>query len=225
MYTYIHTYILLKHVQYERSYWLWEYVALVQEIVSLYWDSSGFKRDWILFHSLPVQKAGVGARENVYPKSRQQQHKVSRQLCCRAEEEAVLWITGKGKPLANVQVELRRILLNHHKRLAALPGFNFVLQRLPSWLLCFILKKMHTCFLNLLQLHSESEPHFFVSCLCCFKGCVTSYTMFGQQKGRMYVFWNKATLIWRQWFNKLELQDRSLQSWWTQSHFWKATYN
>lgn len=44
---------------------MWKkYVALVQQIVSLYYGSV-FKRDWILFHSLQVQKARVGARESV----------------------------------------------------------------------------------------------------------------------------------------------------------------
>lgn len=84
-----------------------------------------------------------------------------------------IWITEKGKPLAHAQVELRGILLSCHKRLAALPRFSFVLQRLHSrWLLCFIQKNAQI----LSESHTESNAHPSVSCVSCCGGYVTSHT-------------------------------------------------
>lgn len=98
-------------------------------------------KDTLIWWLLAGVKGRGRARASVQPESWKQQHKVNREPCCRAKEAATLWITEKGKPLANTQVELRGILLNHHKTLAALPVSSFVFLRLHSrWLLCFIQK-------------------------------------------------------------------------------------
>lgn len=122
------------------------------------------------------------AGESVYPQPWKQQHKVNWESCCRAKEASTLWIREKGKPLANAQVELWGILLNHHKSLAALPGFSFVPQRLHSrWLLCFIQQKC-TNPLWISHSYTLSQTHILL------------FPVWAAAKAASQSFW----IVWRQ---------------------------
>lgn len=94
-------------------------------------------------------------------------------------------ITEKGKPLTNTQVGLRGILLNHHKRPAALPQFIFVLRRLHSrQLLCFIQKNAQILSESVTVTHWVTDAHPFVSCVSCCSDCFIYNTMFLSSLGK-----------------------------------------
>lgn len=89
-----------------------------------------------------MQKAERERMRESIPSHENSSTKSTESVAAGQKEAATLWIAEKGKPLANAQVELRGILLNHRKRLTALPEFSFVLRRLHSrWLLSFVQKK------------------------------------------------------------------------------------
>lgn len=99
--------------------------------------------------------------------------KTTARLAAGQRKVGMLWITGRGKPLAHTQGELRGISSSRLMRLAALPLFSFVLLRLHSrWLLCFIQKNAQI----LRESHIDSNAHPSVSCVSCCRGLVTSHT-------------------------------------------------
>lgn len=142
-----------------------------------------------LFSPLADAKCRGRVRERLYPESQKQQHKVNTESRCRAEDAAMLWITEKGKPPLNAQVGLRGILLNHHKSLAALLEFIFVLQRLHSrWLLCFIQRNAQ--ILSESVTVTQSEAHILLCPVWAkTKDCIIFNTMFLYSSKQLFISW------------------------------------